>query len=198
MSSPSSGDRQQSAGLGTDRSPIALSARQERALGALLSAHSVEEAAKRTGVGVRTLYRWLAESDAFGAAYRESVEGMRIALITSAHGASMEALAALRSIAANTELRPSDRVAAASRILEATAALASLNHGTPGEAGVRTVLCYPVPVPAGGEAISRAHLEAAHVAGHHALDCASWEDEPRINLDHSQAGGRHVNGSAHG
>ena len=45
-----------------------LSTKQVRAVQALLSAKNVAEAAERSGVGGRTLHRWLTEDDAFRAA----------------------------------------------------------------------------------------------------------------------------------
>jgi len=46
-----------------------LTRKQEEAIVALLTARSVEEAAKTCNTSARTLYRWLNEA-AFGAAYR--------------------------------------------------------------------------------------------------------------------------------
>jgi len=48
-----------------------LTRKQEEAIVALLSQRSTEEAARVTGVGARTLYRWLGEP-AFDAAYRKA------------------------------------------------------------------------------------------------------------------------------
>ena len=42
-----------------------LSARQQRAIAALLECRSVAEAAASAKVGERTLYRWIAEDQAF-------------------------------------------------------------------------------------------------------------------------------------
>ena len=44
-----------------------LSSRQQRAIAALLTTKSMSEAASSAGVGERTLYRWLAEDEAFRA-----------------------------------------------------------------------------------------------------------------------------------
>jgi transposase len=44
-----------------------LSSRQQRAIAALLTSKSMSEAATSAGVGERTLYRWLAEDEAFRA-----------------------------------------------------------------------------------------------------------------------------------
>jgi hypothetical protein len=49
-----------------------LSSRQQRAVAALLASKSVAEAASTAGVGERTLYRWLAEDQAFRAALSQA------------------------------------------------------------------------------------------------------------------------------
>ena len=48
-----------------------LTPKQERAVAALLTEHSVERAAASAKVGTRTIYRWLGEPD-FAAAYRRA------------------------------------------------------------------------------------------------------------------------------
>ncbi|MCH7792525.1 MAG: hypothetical protein IID31_09635 [Planctomycetes bacterium] len=48
-----------------------LTPKQERAVAALLTEHSVERAAASAKVGTRTIYRWLDEPD-FAAAYRRA------------------------------------------------------------------------------------------------------------------------------
>ena len=48
-----------------------LSARQEKALAALLTTSSVPEAAAKAGCSERSLRRWLAEDDSFISEYRE-------------------------------------------------------------------------------------------------------------------------------
>jgi hypothetical protein len=48
-----------------------LTPKQERAVAALLTEHSVERAAASARVGTRTIYRWLDEPD-FAAAYRRA------------------------------------------------------------------------------------------------------------------------------
>ena len=56
------------AGNGRDKR---LSARQEKALAALLTTSSVPEAAAKAGCSERSLRRWLAEDDSFISEYRE-------------------------------------------------------------------------------------------------------------------------------
>ena len=145
---------QASAGNGSEDGGPALSARQERALTALLTARSVDEAAKLARVGVRTLYRWLSESPEFSSAYRQAVQAMRTALVATAQDASLHALAALRTIMEDREARATDRVAAATRILETTVQLVGRTQDRFGEAErVAPILYYPVPAPPGADLV---------------------------------------------
>lgn len=50
-----------------------MTVKQQKALAALISSPTRAEAAKRAGVGVTTLRRWLSEDDAFRAAYRAAL-----------------------------------------------------------------------------------------------------------------------------
>jgi len=72
-----------------------LSARQQRAIAALLTSKSVAEAAASAKVGERTLYRWLAEDRAFRAALL-AAEGDLLATTTrrllGLQGQALEAL----------------------------------------------------------------------------------------------------------
>lgn len=49
-----------------------LTWRQEKAIVALMSEPTVGKAAKKAGVGTRTLERWIAEDEAFVAAFRKA------------------------------------------------------------------------------------------------------------------------------
>jgi hypothetical protein len=76
----------------------ALSRRQERGLGAILAAPSVEAAAQASGIGVRTLRRWLAEDEGFRAAIRDARRralehaSARLAATTAKAVSTLEAL----------------------------------------------------------------------------------------------------------
>ena len=95
----------------------ALNPSQEQALIALLSESTIAAAAKKAGVGERTLYTWLKEP-AFADAYREARrEAVRQAVARLQRGSS-DAVDALTSIVRNKRMRASTRVAAASKILE--------------------------------------------------------------------------------
>ena len=72
-----------------------LSARQQRAIAALLASKTVAEAAAAARVGERTLFRWLAEDAAFRAALSQA-EGELLATTTrrllGLQGQALEAL----------------------------------------------------------------------------------------------------------
>ena len=88
---------------------------RERAIAALLSAPSLEQAAKKAGLSRATLYRWMREPDfktALRAARREVVD----ATIGRLQAATAEAVTAL--VKALTCTTPTVRVSAARAILE--------------------------------------------------------------------------------
>lgn len=72
-----------------------LSARQQRAIAALLASKTVSEAASAASVGERSLYRWLAEDQAFRAELARA-EGELLATTTrrllALQGQAIEAL----------------------------------------------------------------------------------------------------------
>ena len=95
----------------------ALTAKQQKALAALLSEPTIEKAAAKVGVGERTLYTWLGESafgDAYRTARREAV-GQAIARLQQVSGG---AVAVLVNVMANPDTPPATRVAAAKTVLE--------------------------------------------------------------------------------
>jgi hypothetical protein len=71
--------------------PGHLSARQEKAIAALLTEPTIAAAAKKAGIGEATLYRWLAEDEHFENAYRaarrSAVEGAIGGLQRASEGA---------------------------------------------------------------------------------------------------------------
>jgi len=93
-----------------------LGRKQEEAIAALLSQRTVEEAAKVTGVGVRTLLRWMKIPE-FDEAYRRarraavSQSGARLQQATSA------AATTLLKIMVDPAVPPSTRVRAAESVL---------------------------------------------------------------------------------
>ena len=93
-----------------------LGRKQEEAIAALLSQRTVEEAAKVTGIGVRTLLRWLKIPE-FDAAYR----GARRAAVAQSGARLQQATSAaattLLKIMVDPAVPPSTRVRAAESIL---------------------------------------------------------------------------------
>lgn len=93
-----------------------LTSKQEKALAALLAEPSIEAAAKSSGVSARQMHRYLAD-DAFRSAYdRARSEAFGAALSSLQVGAG-DAAALLREFVRDAELRPSDRLAAAVKLL---------------------------------------------------------------------------------
>ena len=85
-----------------------LSAKQQRAIAALLASKSVAEAAASANVGERTLFRWLGEDQAFRAALSQA-EGELLDTATrrllSLQGESIDALEYLISQAETESVR---------------------------------------------------------------------------------------------
>ena len=85
-----------------------LSARQQRAIAALLECRSVAEAAASAKVGERTLYRWIAEDQAFKTALSQA-EGELLATTTrrllGLQGQAIETLESLLSRAESEGVR---------------------------------------------------------------------------------------------
>lgn len=90
-----------------------MTAKQKRALAALLTASTVQEAATEAKVSYATLRRWLTDDKEFRAEYdavlRELVEGAA----AKARQGMTEAVGVLREIMADDEAAPNARVQAA-------------------------------------------------------------------------------------
>jgi hypothetical protein len=94
-----------------------LSARQQRAILALLTAANIREAARAVEVGERTLHTWLKEP-MFAAAYRTArAEAVSQAVARLQQG-SAEAVDTLTTIMKDPEAPPPARVQAAVKVLE--------------------------------------------------------------------------------
>lgn len=98
-----------------DGRPEDLTARQTRALAAVLSSPTVREAASAAGVGERTLGRWLA-SPVFRAALRDHARDVSSEATSRLLGARRRAVATL--LAALDDESPSVRLRAAVALLE--------------------------------------------------------------------------------
>jgi hypothetical protein len=92
-----------------------LGVKQEAAVLAMLTARSVEEAARVAGVAPRTLYRWLKQKE-FDAAYREARRaafGQAIARLQQMSGAAISVLGKVLvdpNTPASTKVRAVDSV----------------------------------------------------------------------------------------
>lgn len=94
-----------------------LSAKQARAIEALLSEPTTRAAAKAAGVSEATIWRWLAEPG-FAAAHREARGRLLKSTLTALQSASADAVLCLRDIFKNEEAPASVRVNAAKSVIE--------------------------------------------------------------------------------
>ena len=94
-----------------------LTAKQERAIAALLAHSTIEAAASSLGVNAATVYRWLGEP-CFVAAYRGARRRAVEQAIARLQQVSSAAVAVLLQVAGDKGVNASTRVAAASKILD--------------------------------------------------------------------------------
>lgn len=106
--------------------PGDLSAAQRRAIEALLSEPSIEAAAEASGVGRRTLHRWLAEDATFTAALRTSQDRAIDAAVSRLAGGAVDAADVLVSIANDKAERGATRVSAARALLDSVLRMVEL------------------------------------------------------------------------
>lgn len=93
-----------------------LTARQEKAIVALLAEPTIARAATAAGVGERTLHKWIRQPD-FGAAYRRARREAFAQAIAGAHRLAAAAVQTLARIMLDTAAPYPSRVAAASALL---------------------------------------------------------------------------------
>ena len=93
-----------------------LGRKQELAIVALLSQRNVEEAARVSSVGVRTLYRWLKEPE-FDAAYRKAKRTSFSQSVGRLHQMASAAVTTLGKIMVDPNASGSCRLRAAESIL---------------------------------------------------------------------------------
>lgn len=103
-----------------------MTAKQERALAALLTASSVMEAAAEAKVSYASLRRWLSEDEEFRAEYAAMLRELVENAATQARQGMTEAVSVLREIMADVEVAPNARVAAARTVLESGGRLVEL------------------------------------------------------------------------
>jgi len=100
-----------------------MTGKQKKALAALLSASTKQEAARAAGVSYATLRRWLSEDADFQQAYNDELQGIVERAAVQARQGMTEAVTALREIVADGEAAQNTKVAAARTILESGAKL---------------------------------------------------------------------------
>jgi len=97
-----------------------LGRKKEAAILALLSARTVEDAARMAGVTPRTLYRWLKEP-AFNAAYRDARRAVFSQSVTRMHQMTSAAVTILGKVMVDPSTPPATKIRAADSILSHTA-----------------------------------------------------------------------------
>jgi hypothetical protein len=93
------------------------SRKQDLLICALLTEPTVEQAAKKTGIGVTTAFRWLQDPE-FQEQYREARRMAVSQAISQLQQASSEAVQTLKAVMADEEAPPASRVSAAKTVLE--------------------------------------------------------------------------------
>jgi hypothetical protein len=94
-----------------------LTAKQERAILALLSAPTISAAAANVGIGETTLYLWLKEPS-FAAAYRDARREAVQHALGRLQEASSEAAEVLKTVMNDPKTPANNKIAAASKILD--------------------------------------------------------------------------------
>ncbi|MBL8189229.1 MAG: hypothetical protein JNK38_14570 [Acidobacteria bacterium] len=94
-----------------------LSAKQQRAIEALLSEPTTRAAAAAADVSEATIWRWLAEPE-FSVAYRAARGRLLESTLTALQSASADAVVCLREILNDKTAQVSARVSAAKSVLE--------------------------------------------------------------------------------
>jgi len=90
---------------------------KELVITALLTERSIELAAKKSGIGEHTIYRWMATPE-FDKAYKEAKRKILDHAISQIQISVTEAVGVLRSIMNDTENPASSRVSSAKTIIE--------------------------------------------------------------------------------
>lgn len=95
-----------------------ITPKQAQAITALLETKGVKEAAEKSGVPVRTVYRWLQTDTAFRDALSQAEGDMLDAALRRLLQLQDSALSALEYVLKARDTPPSARVAAAGRVLD--------------------------------------------------------------------------------
>jgi len=94
-----------------------LSRKQEQAVGGLVLAPTITEAARMTGVAESTLRRWL-KDESFAEEYRIARRQSMAVALNHLSRACGEAVRTLEEVMSNTDAAPSSRVSAAKTVLD--------------------------------------------------------------------------------
>jgi hypothetical protein len=94
-----------------------LNAKQERALVALMTCRTLDEAADQASVGQRTLRRWL-QQEAFQSAFKDLRREAMASASTYLRTLAWEAVSTLRAVMTDDANAPGSRVSAARTLLE--------------------------------------------------------------------------------
>ena len=94
-----------------------MTAKEERALQALLTSPTIKAAAAAAGIDYRTMRRYLEDPD-FQQEYRRQTSELLTDARTQAQLSLSPAISALSEICADSSAKPNDRIAAARSILE--------------------------------------------------------------------------------
>ncbi|MGA2400970.1 MAG: hypothetical protein ABSG91_04595 [Syntrophobacteraceae bacterium] len=97
-----------------------LNGKKTRALSALLSCKSVEEAAQQAGVSKTTLFRWLREDEEFQSEYTKAGSQLMEEVLRQLQQICTGAVETLADVMADGEATASSRVTAARATLELT------------------------------------------------------------------------------
>jgi len=97
---------------------MAMTAKKQRAIVALLTERTTADAAGAAGVGLRTLHRWLAEDGEFQAALRQAEEGAIDHAVRRLVGLQDTAIAVLAAVLDTDDISAGVRVRAAGMVLE--------------------------------------------------------------------------------
>ncbi len=92
--------------------------RRELAVAALLECPTIHEAARASGVGLTTLYRWVREDAEFQSAYRAAKHAALQQAIGRLSAISGQAVETLRDVMADAEAQAGARVSAARAALD--------------------------------------------------------------------------------
>ena len=95
-----------------------LTAKQKRAIAALISSPTIKAAAKASGIGYTTIRRWLKNDAEFAQAYRDAASEIMDNAVFLARNSMTPALLTLRQIIADKEQNGAVRSQASRTLLE--------------------------------------------------------------------------------